>query len=150
MVLVNTIAQAVDATIYNLKDYQISPFDYEHKNIDDDFVALVKELLTYDQIIFASPVYWYTMSAQMKIFVDRISDLLHVKKEIGRQLRGKSTAIICTGASPQPERSFEEVFINSFKFLSMDYKGMLYCFCEQGFKLEEHKDYIAKQVKIIT
>ncbi len=150
MVLVNTIAQAVDATIYNLKDYQISPFDYEHKNIDDDFVALVKELLTYDQIIFASPVYWYTMSAQMKIFVDRISDLLHVKKEIGRQLRGKSTAIISTGASPQPERSFEEVFINSFKFLSMDYKGMLYCFCEQGFKLEEHKDYIAKQVKIIT
>ena len=150
MALVNKIAQATNVTIYNLNNYQISPFDYEHQNINDDFIGLVKELIQYDQIIFASPVYWYTMSAQMKVFFDRLSDLLHVKKELGRQLRGKATAIISTGASPQPERSFEEVFTNSFDYLAMNYKGMLYCFCEQSFKLEEHKDYIDKHIQIIT
>ena len=149
MGLVNTIAQLINAEIYNLIDYQISPFDYEHKNIGDDFIGLVKELLKYDQIIFASPVYWYTMSAQMKVFFDRISDLLHVKKELGRQLRGKATAIISTGASAQAERSFEEVFINSFNFLSMDYKGMLYCFCKENFIHEEHKNHINKQLEVI-
>ena len=148
--LVDATANKINATIFDLKDYQISPFDYEHQNINDDFLGLVKELIQYDQIIFASPVYWYTMSAQMKVFFDRLSDLLHVKKELGRQLRGKTTAIISTGASPQPERSFEEVFTNSFDYLAMNYKGMLYCFCEQSFKLEEHKDSIDKQLQIIT
>ena len=147
MALVKNVSKETNATIYNLKDYQISAFDYEHKNIDDDFVNLAQELIKYDQIIFASPVYWYTMSAQMKVFFDRMSDLLHVKKELGRQLRGKSCAIISTGASPQPERSFEEVFINSFDYLSMNYKGMLYCFCEESFKVEEHKEYINSQLK---
>ena len=147
--LVDATANRINATIFDLKDYQISPFDYQHQNINDDFLGLVKELIQFDQIIFASPVYWYTMSAQMKVFFDRLSDLLHVKKELGRQFRGKATAIISTGASPQPERSFEEVFTNSFDYLAMNYKGMLYCFCEQSFNLDEHKDYIDKQIQII-
>ena len=67
--LVDDIANKINATIFDLKDYQISPFDYEHQNINDDFLGLVKELIQYDQIIFASPVYWYTMSAQMKVFL---------------------------------------------------------------------------------
>lgn len=66
--LVNTIAQSINTDTYNLKDYKISPFNYEHKNIDDDFIGLVTDLLKYDQMIFASPVYWYTMSVQMKVF----------------------------------------------------------------------------------
>ena len=142
--LVNAVVQTINADVFNLKDYQISPFDYEHKNSDDDFIGLVKELLLYDQIIFASPVYWYSMSAQMKVFFDRISDLLHFKKELARQLRGKSCAILSTGSSPQPERSFEEVFSNSFDYLGMNYKGMLYCFCNPSFKLKEHREDITQ------
>ena len=140
--LVKAVANKVQATVFNLKDYTISPFDYQHKNIDDDFIPLVEELLEFEHIIFASPVYWYTMSAQMKVFFDRISDLLHVKKELGRKLRGKSSAILSTGSSPQPMRSFEEVFINSFKYLDMDYKGLLYCFCENNFDLSTHEENI--------
>lgn len=137
--LVDFVATSINASVFKLKDYVISPFDYDHKNIDDDFIPLVKKLLEFDHIIFASPVYWYTMSAQMKIFFDRLSDLLHIKKELGRKLRGLSASVISTGSSQKPERSFEEVFINSFNYLSMDYKGMLYCYCEQKFVLSEHE-----------
>ena len=147
--LVSAVSEQNEVEVINLKDYNISPFDYEHKNIGDDFVPLIEELLKYEHIAFASPVYWYSMSAPMKVFFDRLSDLLHVKKEKGRKLRGKSCSIISTGASPEPERSFEETFINSFEYLGMQYRGMLYCYCEDKFFLEEHKpniDMFMKQI----
>ncbi len=43
----------------------------------------------YDVLIFATPVYWYSMSGIMKVFFDRITDLLTIKKDIGRKLKGK-------------------------------------------------------------
>ncbi|MBL4660336.1 MAG: flavodoxin family protein [Alcanivoracaceae bacterium] len=140
--LINVVAKEIEITQFHLKDYQISAFDYEHKNIDDDFISLVLELLDYEHIIFASPVYWYSMSAEMKVFFDRLSDLLHVKKELGRKLRTKSCSIISTGASALPERSFEEVFINSFKYLGMDYMGMLYSFCDGDFTVKGNEENI--------
>jgi len=145
--LVEHIAHQSDIDIVNLKDFSISPFDYEHRNINDDFVPLIRKLIKYDHLIFASPVYWYSMTAQMKVFFDRISDLLHVKKELGRQLRKKKTSIISTGASPKPERSFEETFLNSFNYLGMNYKGMLYCYCENNFDSHKHKNTIDKYIK---
>lgn len=147
--MVEYVADKAKATVFNLSDYSISPFDYEHKNSDDDFISLVEQLLEYDHIIFASPVYWYTMSAQMKVFFDRISDLLHVKKELGRKLRGKSSSVLSTGSTLKPERSFEEVFINSFDYLNMDYKGMLYCFCESTFDLNDHEVNINERIEKI-
>lgn len=147
--MIKAIEDKKNVKTFMLSDYSISPFDYKHKNIEDDFLKLVKKLLSYDHIIFASPVYWYAMSAQMKVFFDRISDLLHVKKELGRKLRSKSCAVISTGASSEPMRSFEEVFINSFDYLGMKYKGMLYCYCEDDFKLVEHDEYINSQLEKI-
>lgn len=145
--LVRNIVDITELVVFNLKDYNISPFDYDHKNIDDDFIPLILELLKYDHLVFASPVYWYSMSAQMKVFFDRISDLLQVKKPLGRKLRTKECSIISTGASPQPERSFEETFINSFNYLSMDYKGLLYCYCEDGFDPNHHKKAIDNYIQ---
>jgi len=145
--LVDAVSDQTDVDVFNLKNYNISPFDYEHKNIDDDFVPLVKKLLNYEHIVFASPVYWYSMTAQMKTFFDRISDLLHVKKELGRKLRSKTCSVVSTGASPQPETSFEETFINSFDYLGMKYNGMLYCYCDDKFKLKEHKENINRFIE---
>ena len=147
--LVKVISEKKNIKIFTLSNFSITPFDYEHKNIEDDFIQLVEQLLSYDHIIFATPVYWYTMSAQMKVFFDRLSDLLHVKKELGRKLRGKSCAVISTGSSEEPKHCFEEVFINSFDYLGMHYKGLLYCYCQDKFVLKEHQNYINKQIEEI-
>ena len=48
----------------------------------------------YDTIIFATPVYWYSMSGILKVFIDRITDLLTIEKELGRKLRGKKMAVV--------------------------------------------------------
>lgn len=43
--------------------------------LDDDMQNLYPALLAHDAWILASPVYWFTMSAQMKLFMDRLFGL---------------------------------------------------------------------------
>lgn len=110
--------------IFDLANYQISDFDYDHKNKNDDFIRLMEQLITYKTIILATPVYWYTMSASMKRFVDRISDLLSTDKDIGRLLRGKNLAVISSySIHPEGKDGFEPIFINTAKYLGMKYRG---------------------------
>ena len=81
--------------LIDLNDFDISYYDYDHKNRQDDFLPLMKKLIErYKTLVFATPVYWYTMSAVMKTFFDRISDLLTIEKDLGRQLRGKNMVLI--------------------------------------------------------
>jgi len=128
--------------VIDLSKLDISFFDYEHENIDDDFLPTINRLLNYKNIVFATPVYWYSMSAQMKVFFDRFSDLLSIKKELGRKIKGKNAFVLSTGFEEQPKRSFEEVFMNSFNYLEMNYKGMLYASCPQPFDAEANKEMI--------
>jgi len=39
--------------------------------IDDDMASLYPKVATADSILFASPIYWFTISAQMKLCIDR-------------------------------------------------------------------------------
>jgi len=40
---------------------------------DDDFTMLMEKVFAADVLIFASPVYWYTVSGLLKTFIDRWS-----------------------------------------------------------------------------
>lgn len=122
---VNLITKKLDDfTLYDLANYAVTDFDYNHNNRDDDFKIIIDELLKHETIILATPVYWYTMSASMKRFVDRLSDLLSINKDQGRLLRGKNLALI-TSYSIHPEGidGFEPIFINTAKYLGMNYLG---------------------------
>lgn len=39
--------------------------------IDDDMKAIYSRLRTADAIVYATPIYWFTVSAQIKLFMDR-------------------------------------------------------------------------------
>jgi multimeric flavodoxin WrbA len=55
----------------------------------------MKRVLTFDQVVFATPVYWYAASPAMKVFLDRVSDFLELPDlvEEGRTLRGKQAYV---------------------------------------------------------
>ncbi|MCG8573408.1 MAG: NAD(P)H-dependent oxidoreductase [Flavobacteriales bacterium] len=73
--LANELVQQTNWDLINLNDYKFSYYDYEHKNKDDDYLKLMKRIIQeYDTLIFATPVYWYSMSGIMKVFFDRITD----------------------------------------------------------------------------
>lgn len=122
--IINYIAQKKNYDIINLFDKNIGHFDYDFKNKNDDFLPMMKEVIeTYDTIIFATPVYWYSMSGILKVFFDRISDLLHFKKDLGRKLRGKNMALISCGSGPELREEFKMPFIESANYLGMHYLG---------------------------
>ncbi|MFZ6654964.1 flavodoxin family protein [Undibacterium sp. TJN19] len=136
--LAHAISEKIQARVIDLNDYEIASYDYEFKNQGDDFLALITEVMRYDRIILASPMYWYAPSAQMKIFMDRLSDLLKIQKDLGRQLRKKKAALLGTGCDAVPPACYEQVFKLTFDYLGMDYQGMLYASCEDDFVPAQH------------
>jgi hypothetical protein len=74
--LMDRVASELGIEVVDLATKDISAFDYEHRNRQDEFESLIDHVLKFRRIIFASPVYWYSVSPPMKVFLDRISDLL--------------------------------------------------------------------------
>jgi len=66
------IAARLDANLIDLNKYEIGHYDYHHINKNDDFIPLIREeIISADRLILATPVYWYSMSGRMKVFLDR-------------------------------------------------------------------------------
>ena len=122
--MVSYINNLLDFDIIDLNKKKIGHFDYDFKNQNDDFNALFKDIVKkYDTIVFATPIYWYTMSGILKVFIDRISDFLKTEKEYGRQLRGKKMAVISCGSDAEIFEGFTMPFVQSANYLGMDYLG---------------------------
>jgi multimeric flavodoxin WrbA len=139
--LLDSLLERADIAFIDLSTFDISEYDYEHKNIGDDFVPLMKQLMGYNKIIFASPVYWYSVTPTMKTFIDRISDLLDVPDflDLGRQLRGKTGFVLATSSSAEISSSFINSFKDTFKYLGMAYGGFLHAECSDTYREKEHE-----------
>jgi multimeric flavodoxin WrbA len=122
--VVEALQKRITITSLYLLDYKIGYYDYEFNNKDDDFHSLIdKYVLQSDTIILASPVYWYSMSAQLKTFLDRISDLLVTRKEAGRQLRGKKLLTISVNNESEEPNAYSIPYQMSADYLGMEYLG---------------------------
>ena len=122
--IADEISKETGIEVINLSDYNISYYDYESKNREDDFFPLIKDIIEkYDTLIFATPIYWYNMSGIMKVFFDRFSDLIRIEKETGRKLRGKKIGVISNSHDNEIEESFYIPFKKSADYLGMEYLG---------------------------
>lgn len=116
----------------DLNDYNISYYDYEHKNLDDDYLNLMRQIIAnYDVLIFATPVYWYSMSGIMKVFFDRITDLLDSEKDLGRKLRGKSMAALSCSVGDNLGENFWLPFSETARYLGMNYLGNIHTLADK-------------------
>ena len=121
--------------VVNLDSLRISAFDYQHGNRSDDFEPLMERVLSHDQIIFATPVYWYAASPAMKVFLDRLSDFLDLPELLaqGRRLRGKNAFVVCTSITNEPSATFLEAFRETFDYLGMRFGGLAHANCLEGY-----------------
>ncbi|MBI9039749.1 flavodoxin family protein [Lutibacter sp.] len=121
------ISEKYNIDVIDLNDYTFSYYDYESKNLNDDFLPLITSIIEkYDTLIFATPVYWYNMSGIMKVFFDRFSDLIRVEKETGRKLRGKNMFVISNSHDDKIDANFYIPFQKSAAYLGMNYTGELH------------------------
>ena len=132
---IDHIAGELGIETIDLARVNMSAFDYEHRNRNDDFEPLMWRLLGFEQLIFASPVYWYTVASTMKVFLDRLSDYLNLPDLLdeGRRLRGKRAYIVCTSICEVPPASFVNTFVDTFEYLGMHYGGLAHANCEHGY-----------------
>ena len=150
----HTIIQHLNATkkfdVIDLKNKNIGHFDYDFKNVDDDFIGLMRNVLdNYNTIVFVTPVYWYSMSGILKVFFDRLSDLLKISKELGRKLRNKNMALISCSNSDDLVQRFNIPFIESAHYLGMNYLVDMHTWVENDTIPEEVKINIDKfRIKI--
>jgi len=112
--------------VVNLSDTRFTAYDYRHRNEDDGFLPLVEAIVGKSFWILATPVYWYSMSAQLKMFFDRLSDLITIRKDLGRLLRGKSVAVVVSGTDEALPDGFEVPFQRTCEYLGMTYVGSFY------------------------
>ena len=63
------------------------------------------------------------MSGIMKVFFDRLTDLLTIKKELARKLRGKKMAVISCSNGENLGEYFWLPFSESAQYLGIEYIG---------------------------
>ena len=131
--------------VVDLLQKRIGHYDYAYQNQDDDFLPLIRDIVEkYDVIIFATPVYWYSMSGIMKAFFDRLSDLIRIEKPTGRKLRGKKMAMVSCSGDENLVAGYAMPFIESAKYLGMTYVGDVHAWVEEG---EQVSDEVRERIR---
>jgi len=95
--------------------------------INDDMQKLYPKIREADALVIASPIYWFTVSAQTKLFMDRCY-ALGVSGEYA--LKGKRVGIVLTYGDSDPFtsgavnaiRTFQDVF----RYVDAPIVGMVY------------------------
>jgi multimeric flavodoxin WrbA len=95
--------------------------------LKDDMQMLYPKLEQAEAIVIATPIYWFTMSAQTKLFIDRWYALESTQRNA---LKGKQFGIILTYGDSDPYssgainaiRSFQDMF----RYIGADIAGMVY------------------------
>ena len=138
--MVNYLGKKSKFQVIDLKKKYIGEFDYNFSNQNDDFHPLINYILNnYSTIVFATPVYWYSMSGRMKTFFDRISDLLLIDKATARKFKGKKMAVLSCSNEDDLIANFYMPFKETANYLDMQYIGDVHTWIE--------KDEIVDEVK---
>jgi multimeric flavodoxin WrbA len=95
--------------------------------IKDDMQSLYPKVTGADVIVFATPVYWFTISAQLKLCIDR---MYAFQFDHWKGFSGKKAAIVLTYGDTDLYTSGGinaiHTFETMFRFLKMEIAGMIY------------------------
>ncbi|WP_286923819.1 MULTISPECIES: flavodoxin family protein [Lysinibacillus] len=89
----------------DLKNITIKPIhDLRHDDngfqfVDDDYDQIIQAFLTSDIVIFATPIYWYSMSGIMKNMIDRLSHAIRDERfpQLKEKLQTTEAIVLAVG-----------------------------------------------------
>jgi multimeric flavodoxin WrbA len=141
---INEVFKGKDYKLITLSEENISYYEYNSTTGNDSFITIAEAMNNAENIVFASPVYWYSMSGRMKVFIDRFSELVTSRKDLGRGLKGKRVFVIATGAELAPDPCFEHPFRATSEYFGMSYRGMFY-WCSNALEKQENLEKMAPE-----
>jgi multimeric flavodoxin WrbA len=120
--------------VADLSTLAIHPFDYSRHDDRDDFRSVIETMLASRHIVFATPVYWYSMSGAMKVFFDRLTDLLADpdNRKFGRALAGRDVWLLATGTDEELPPGFHEPFARTAAYFGMVWRQAFYSRVPRG------------------
>lgn len=117
--------------------------------IDDDMQILYPKLRKADALVIASPVYWFTVSGQTKVFMDRCYALGGPE---GNALKGKKIGIAMTYADPDPFSSGAvnafRTFQDGFAYVGAQIEGFVYGSAEGAGDIKSNKAVLKKAYEL--
>lgn len=117
--------------------------------IADDMDVIYPKLRAADVIVVATPIYWFTMSAQTKTCIDRWYAL---ETDGGNALRGKQFAFVITYGDSDPWTSGAVNAMRAFqdmcRYLKADIVGMVYGAAGDQGDIESQPGLLEKAYKL--
>jgi multimeric flavodoxin WrbA len=114
---------------------------------DDDMQTVYKEIKESKAFVLGSPIYMWQMSAQAKLFTDRLYAPMGFEEKFGKT----SSALVFSQGNP--DKDFFEEYINStkqvFNLLGYTVKGVLLSAGDQGPGDVKNKDNVLKKARKI-
>ncbi len=127
--LVRAFRDRLDASVLvSLSELDIAPFAYGATRQADDFLPVVDAMLASDDIVFATPIYWYAMGGRTKALFDRFTDLLHDDglRARARAFAGRRTWLLVVGTDPALTPGFAEPFARTSRYFGINWSGAAY------------------------
>lgn len=114
--------------------------------IDDDMQTLYPKLREADALVIASPIYWFTVSAQTKLFMDRW--YAFGGDEEYAAFAGKRIGIVLTYGDTDPFTSGAvnalRTFQDAFNYVGAKIVGMIYGSASEAGEIENNRDMMER------
>ena len=148
--------KGLDVEKIRLNDLKIAPCqecdvvnDDGTCRVEDDFQSLYNKIMNADILILASPIFFGSVSAQMKIMIDRFQCYWRYKfilKKVGSEKK-KNGAFIAVEASDRKDffENAKSIVKNLFVTIGVNYKEELLCMgVEEKGSVLTHTDCLDK------
>jgi len=117
--------------------------------VEDDMQAFYPKLIEADVIVLAFPIYWFSINAQMKLFIDRWYAL---NSPEGYLLRGKQLALafvygdtdLYTSGGINAIHTFEAIS----RYIGIEIAGMVYGTADKEGDVEKQPELMAAAFKM--
>jgi multimeric flavodoxin WrbA len=121
--------------------------------IEDDMQVLYPKLREADAIVYASPIYWFTVSAQMKLFMDRCYGMgSDIDEPEEHALAGKRIGIVLTYGGDDPFDSGAvnaiRTFQDMFDYVPAEIVGMVYGYASDAGEIRKNQEVMEKAYEL--
>jgi multimeric flavodoxin WrbA len=122
--------------------------------IDDDMQTLYPKIRQADAIVYASPIYWFNLSAQMKLFIDRCYSLGGEDYAQDHALAGKRVGIVLTYGDDDPLGSgvinAVRTFQDMFNYIPAEIVGIVHGCADAAGEIRQNLEVMEKAYALGT